>query len=189
MWRTTVKQQDQVNNASSAFIFKNHLISRGLRSGPGGPGVWKCFFLILKLIDANCSQCSSILMCASALAKKLIQKWNDGKKMLLMLTPGRAALANVSHLYHSQANTHTDTKHTHIDTKDTHAHSNKICTHNDTKHAHCGILTQLSNHKSRITMDDIALVLSDWQCVNPCHTILPPCHHIALFRNIFPAWQ
>ena len=119
--------------------------------------------------------------------KKLIQKWNDSKKMLLMLTPGRAALANVSHLYHSQANTHTDTKHTHIDTRDTHAHSNKICTHNDTKHAHCGILTQLSNHKSRITMDDIALVLSDWQCVNSCHTILPPCHHIALFRNIFTA--
>ena len=140
-----------------------------------------------KLIDANCSRCNSILMCASALAKKLIQKWDDSKKMLLMLTPGQAALANVSHLYHSQANTHTDTKHTHIDTKDTHAHSNKICTYNDTKHAHCGILTQLSNHKSRITMDDIALVLSDWQCVNSCHTILPPCHHIALFRNIFPA--
>ena len=42
------------------------------------------------------------------------------KKMLLMLTPGRAALANVSHLYHSQANTHTDTKHTHIATKFAH---------------------------------------------------------------------
>ena len=63
-----------------------------------------------KLIDANCSLCSSILMCASALAKELIQKWDDSKKMLLMLTPGRAALANVSHLYHSQANTHTEAR-------------------------------------------------------------------------------
>ena len=40
MKKSVVKlKQDQVNNASSAFIFKNHLISRGLRSGPGGPGV------------------------------------------------------------------------------------------------------------------------------------------------------
>ena len=35
----SVKQQDQVNNANSAFIFIYRLISRGLRSGPGGPGV------------------------------------------------------------------------------------------------------------------------------------------------------